>query len=45
MLADVDPEWKTTSPNALGDTTGEVLMVVPNCDELYNKCMGLGFTK
>lgn len=45
MLADVDPEWKTTSPKALGDTTGEVLMVVPNCDELYNKCMGLGFTK
>ena len=30
MLADVDPEWKTTSPKALGDTTGEVLMVVSN---------------
>ena len=44
MLTDVDPQGQTASPEALENTTGEVLMVVANCDELYNKCMAQRFT-
>lgn len=44
MVADEDKEWKSVCPTKLGNTSGEVLMMVPKCDTVYEKCIKLGFT-
>ena len=31
MVADEDKDWKSVNPTKLGNTSGEILMMVPKC--------------
>ena len=44
MVADEDKDWKSVNPTKLGNTSGEILMMVPKCDSIYERCLKLGFT-
>ena len=43
VVADEDKEMNTKSPNTLQNTTLEIFLSIPNCDEQYKKCISNKF--
>ena len=44
VIADEDAEMNTKSPNTLKNTTMEIFLSIPNCDEQYTRCTSNKFT-